>query len=531
MYQNVANEAMERTDSDGKSDGFTIPGDDILKARWQEVAECKVEADTIRRRIKRGKYRVDQARLERDVADNTFMSSLRPAQTDRTSLNTVVDTKCLQERFQQLQATRDAYQRKALVLVDLENNLVENEAKLDLLERRLINHLRHTTRGSTTREPVKVQVPEQSQSDLLKDLEIEPAKVSNPLYQRFLVALRSISLVREDRAELLARRAKLEERKRLLMIFEEYHPAALRYATPLEDRDIEFIIGFEREERRMSGEIDRWRKDAERLLQIAWESNLLPQHAPLEDVQSWYPGEVSIDEDLGYDHMKAASTEPKDFPILLSNPRHLLGDFPITAEDSLKRAARIPEGHPQRSNAIASAAKEVSIQNLVSDAEDMPNFINRWLLQSLRTSRLEVNALCSSYLASGDIGVFDIEKWQWDVLHNWWEDEAHMRTLEHFRPVQTLWASAPPIPPSWLSEPFLYTPDSEISEPAFEMTTEFEQSGGIDEANPRASGGAASLVTTKELEGLAAFQSENKFLEAFRPNDEETRPLLQLQAF
>lgn len=502
MYRNVVVETLGEPGPDEESDGVITLDDDLLKAEWQEVADRKIEISDLHCQIKKAKSRVERARRERDSADNSFMSVLRPTQLDSTSLNTILSINSLQAHFQRMQTTRDAYQQHDLVLENLEHNLVEIQDKLDVLHRRLINTLRHSMEdGASPKTSLKTQAPEQSQSDILKGLEIEPATLSNPLYQELLLAIRSIGSARKDRVELFARKARLEEQKRFLMIFAKQHPATLRCITPLENSDLEFLDRFEMEERRVSAKMRDWRKQVERLTQLLWERNLIPQSTSLKDVQSWYPEEFSVDADLGHDNAKTENTQPRDFAILLSNPSYLLDeDFPITAEASLKLATSIPEGHPRRSSAIAAAAKEVSLESLISDAEDTPNFINRWLLHSLRTSRLEVGALFSSYLqvAKGNGDVVNIEKWQWDVLHNWWEDESHMRTLEYFRPAPTSWISATPSPPSWMSEPFLYTWDSDASDLEFEIT-EFKESGGTDKTESQASGDGASLVTSKDV--------------------------------
>lgn len=75
----------------------------------------------------------------------------------------------------------------------------------------------------------------------------------------------------------------------------------------------------------------------------------------------------------------------------------------------------------------------------------------------MRTSRGQVETLYSSRLTSGDVDTIDVEKWQWDVLHNWWTDDNRRETLERLNPNHTSWTSATSGPPSWLSEPFLYT--------------------------------------------------------------------------
>lgn len=478
MCRRMIFETVEGSNSGEDSERAIVPDDDSLKARWQELAERKLEIYDTRCKIKRAKSRVEHARQERDTADNVFMSALRPTQAGLTNISAVPSTSSLQGQFQRMQLARDTYQQYEAVVVNLEKSLAGTQDELDFLERRLINSIRPLVGDGTKPNAPKTRVPEQPQSDLLKGLEIEPEKISHPQYQRLLMALGSLSLTRRRHTEILAQKIRLEEQKRLYLTFEKYHPEALQYISRLELSDMEFLEHFETQQSQISVNARSLRKEIARLTQLCWERNLISQYTPLEEVLSWYPDDFCIDLDLGNTQIAAASTEPTEFSILLSKPSHLLGEFPITAEAALKRATSIPEGQPHRLPAIASAAKEITIQNMLSDAEDTPNFINRWLLQNLRTSRRQVGTLYSAHLTSGKSDIFDKERWQWDVLHGWWQDEVQMRSLEHFKPVHTSWLSAPHSPPSWLSEAVLYTWDSDASHPQFEMT-ECEQADDI----------------------------------------------------
>lgn len=461
-----------------ESERAAVPDDDSLKARWQDVAERKLKVDATRCQIKRARSRCENARQGRDTADNDFMSALRPTQAGFANINAVPSTGRLREQFQRMQMARDTYQHYEAIVMSLDESLGAIQDELDFLERRLINSIRPLIGDDARQEAPKIRLPEQPQSEMLMGLEIEPTSICHPFYQEFLVAFGSLSLTRRQHAEILAQKLKLEQQKRLYLAFEKYHPAALRYVKPLELSDMNFLENFEMQQNRVSSKMKSLSEDVARLLRRCWGHNLISQYTPLEELLSWYPDDFSIDFDLEHSQLEAANTEPTEFSILLSNPSNLLEEFPITAEAALKRAISIPEGQPYRPTAIESAAKEITIQNLLSDAEDTPNFVNRWLLQNLRTSRREVGALYSTHLTSGQNDVFDKEKWQWDVLRQWWQDEVHMRSLEQFTPAHTSWLSVPPSPPSWLSEAVLYTWDSDASDPHFEMT-EFEQAEEI----------------------------------------------------
>ncbi len=73
---------------------------------------------------------------------------------------------------------------------------------------------------------------------------------------------------------------------------------------------------------------------------------------------------------------------------------------------------------------IERAIKEFGIANLLSEAraEDKVDYINRWLLQNLRASPLEVRVLLSSWPAS--LRIINLRRWQEDVLYFWTRDAA-----------------------------------------------------------------------------------------------------------
>ncbi|KAI1262160.1 hypothetical protein F5Y18DRAFT_161917 [Xylariaceae sp. FL1019] len=111
------------------------------------------------------------------------------------------------------------------------------------------------------------------------------------------------------------------------------------------------------------------------------------------------------------------------FPLLLTNPVHLLDVFPQTALQSLKTAISLPAAAPSKQKRIAEAAREANIHSLISgtNEEDKTDFINRWLLHKLHESAMEAELLWTTFRSR--LKILDIERWQRDVLQFWWRDE------------------------------------------------------------------------------------------------------------
>ncbi len=76
------------------------------------------------------------------------------------------------------------------------------------------------------------------------------------------------------------------------------------------------------------------------------------------------------------------------FPILLSNPQHVLRPVPLTEKEAWREAMKLPQDHPDRERIVADATKELGITTLLrhSAEGDKSDYINRWLLHRLRIS-------------------------------------------------------------------------------------------------------------------------------------------------
>lgn len=50
--------------------------------------------------------------------------------------------------------------------------------------------------------------------------------------------------------------------------------------------------------------------------------------------------------------------------------------------------------------------------------------MNRWLLQQLRMSRLNVQLLHSTFISSRSLKIRNLWRWQHDVIFYWWRDNT-----------------------------------------------------------------------------------------------------------
>lgn len=500
-----------------------------LRTKWQQLADTKLQVFGLRSSVKKARTRTRRARTERDTADNAFMSAIRHLSACPPPATFTFGSAQFQELFQALQATRNSCQDDELYVEGLEESLECSENHLDFLERQLINELPKFSRPwqRSPWEPTKIAattLPQPdilgldidpitesqslyqhsmntvSQSDLLLGLEIRPETTKDPMYQDLITAVKTYQSARNDRINMLTRKANVEEHNRHLKFLEKHNPAALRYVTQLRDSDLEFLLEFGAEERKVLHELGRLAGEVDRLVQLCWEDGCWPRDTPLEDVRSWYhPISFDLDDDFKQD---SSTTTNVEFSILLSNPTLLVDIFPNTLEEAVSKGENLTEGHSSRE----AITKEFFIMNLFQHETggDKLDYIDRWLLQRLRTSPFEVDLLYSTFLMADAIDVLDIDEWQEDVLNHWWTDEAgkiHFQNLKNFRNSS---ATRPSSPPSWLSDPMIWS--TEASEAEVDIYT-----GPISEAEEHQSStsdSAMSLTTTKALKRPPPFYPE-----------------------
>lgn len=452
----VAHLSAETWDSDVLEHETGLPGDSALRARWEALADAKLDVFNIRSRIRNARHRAQRARMGLDTADNTFMSALRPICLHPLPVGPPVDPTQLQHLFRHMKDARDAYHEHESSLETLEVDLHQALDQLDLLERRLINEListEHWQRPAS--EPVKLTTPTIPQSDMLFDLEIKPAKMSHPLYQDLMSALQSLRSVRNDRLDMLTRKADIEERMGRIQFFKQNHPAVLQHIEPLQPSDHDFLTSFQTLETQNLEKTKDLCLEICRLVRLCWEHDILPRDTSLHEVQGWfYPGLHSEVFDLPHDSNVIHAAKSMEFSILF--PR-TLEELPATIDRLSRRAAGLPVDDPESANA---AVQELSMQDVMplnGNEGDKLGYIESWLLQRLRTSPLEVNLLFHIFITNDAVDILDTDDWQRDILRYWHSGESARQSFEniaHSLQSSATGSSAGPStrPPSWLSD-------------------------------------------------------------------------------
>ncbi|ROW15489.1 hypothetical protein VPNG_02235 [Cytospora leucostoma] len=266
--------------------------------------------------------------------------------------------------------------------------------------------------------------------------------------QRILSAQQKRLRLAQKHEQARMRLAEEQERKQRMLVQEQEMEESklaeelLRNSGPLRtrqlrDEDLEFLRDFEVDERVAWEEVQRLRHKVEQFKQLCREQGVIPRNAPLHEVYSYereYEDDISIDFDPEAGSGAAEYLASSRFPLLLSNPSHLMGDTPMTAKSALKHATAIPDNHPRKLQVFGAAAKEFFIENLIRDAKenDKPDFINRWLLHKLRISPLEAELLYSCFFMESHLRILDLDRWQQDVLYYWPRDDAAKIRPEDF---------------------------------------------------------------------------------------------------
>ncbi|KUI60069.1 hypothetical protein VP1G_07296 [Cytospora mali] len=327
--------------------------------------------------------------------------------------------------------------------------------------------------------------------ELLLGIAAERAEDYHPLYNRFMSAIGYLQLAQEHHNDLLVRKQSIEGEQERLKLAEDQereqwklteeqkitrlakkHEQAqqslleeqkrqwsrlveeqsrersklaednLQNNTPLRvrqlrDEDMEFLRDFEVDESVASEEVRRLQNEVEQFKTLCQEKGVIPRYAPLHEVYSYerdYDDDISIDFDPQNNDDTAEHLANLRFPLLLSNPSHLLRDFPVTAKTALKEATKMSESDPRKTQVFGASAKEFFIENLIRDARenDKSDFINRWLLHSLRTSPLEAELLYNCFFMESHLRILNFDRWQQDVLYYWPRDDAAKLRPEDF---------------------------------------------------------------------------------------------------
>ncbi|KAI0115486.1 hypothetical protein GGR51DRAFT_546291 [Nemania sp. FL0031] len=260
----------------------------------------------------------------------------------------------------------------------------------------------------------------------------------HPLYEQLRAAFGELQLARELLVNTQMKRKALHARKAqpvsedTLAVLETYGDAGrkkaleLRAMPLLTEDDIKQLQLWDELEQDARRDIEIYTEKVRILQQECRENGVLPSSSDFQQegfgLDSFHRDEIRLvpgpfDSDDG-----SASLAHPVFPLLHSNPTHLLHAFPRTAMQSLKLALQLPPHAPIRAKQVKEAAHEVTMHNLLSDTEcdEKSEYINRWLLHKLHHSAMEAELLWTTFRSR--LKILDIDRWQRDVLRFWWGD-------------------------------------------------------------------------------------------------------------
>ncbi|KAF5017623.1 hypothetical protein F66182_10431 [Fusarium sp. NRRL 66182] len=403
----------------------SAPSEDTLELLWAKLKDQRVKLNDIKSQMAKKRKRLRDLRRERDDADNAFMGVVRPmliAQQGRVGAT----SGALERRLADLQRLRTEYQASENDYEDLEVTLDEEEETLNKLEIRFFSLLAVGQTMPLRRPSEDGSIYEQQSSimnmpeDLMGISADGPPKDLHPLYVDLMASVGDLENAKEELDELL--------------FLKEQHEGELKMKTAagmeLNEAENEFLDEFPLEEEQMRNSVIGLEKQVASLRKLCEEKGVMQKHLSSRVSFLLYPENGY--EDIELDHTSAilrsrSNLAHPTFPVILSQPEHVMTKgSPLTPRGALKAAAALPRTDPAKPSRMQLASKEYSIDRLMLDHGQggKGDFINRWLLHQLRLSPVNVLLLHTTFTKSRGLKIRDLDRWQSDVLHYWWNDEG-----------------------------------------------------------------------------------------------------------
>lgn len=279
---------------------------------------------------------------------------------------------------------------------------------------------------------------DKSEDWVLRGITGDRPEAIHPLYEKLRAAFGELQLARELLANTRMKREVLHSRKNQplmegsLDLLESYGDVGKKKALELRnlalmtEKDIEQLRDYDALEEGAKQDIKLYTEEVRMLQQECREKGVLPSssyfHQEGFGLDSFYWEEIPLaPSPFSIDDESATLAHPV-FPLLLSNPTHLLHGFPRTTRQFLKVALPLSPNAPFKAKRVEDAAREANMHSLLSTAEsnDKSEYINRWLLHKLHHSAMEAELLWSTFRSR--LKILDINRWQRDVLRFWWHD-------------------------------------------------------------------------------------------------------------
>ncbi|KAF4994049.1 hypothetical protein FGRMN_6083 [Fusarium graminum] len=400
----------------------SAPSEDTLELLWTKLKDQRVKLNDIKTQMAKKRRRLRELRRKRDDADNAFMSVVRPILVAQHGLaETAPGT--LERRLADLQRLRTEYQAFENDYEDLEVTLDEEEETLNRLEIRFFSLLAVGSTIPLEHSPDDEPKHEQDQnipSDLMGIAPDGPPEDVHPLFRDLMDSVGDLENAKEELDELL--------------FLKGQHEGELKMKTAagmdLNEGEIEFFKEFPLEEEHMRSSVAGLERRVADLRSLCEKKGAMQKHLSSRVSYLLYPEngyeDIELDDRSVILRSRSDLAHPT-FPVLLSQPEHIMAhDFPLTSRGALKAAAALPVSDPAKPSLMQLASKEYAIDRLMLDHGEggKGDFINRWLLQQLRQCPVNALLLHTTFTKSRSLKIRDLDRWQSDVLHYWWNDEV-----------------------------------------------------------------------------------------------------------
>ncbi|CAG8951675.1 hypothetical protein HYFRA_00005475 [Hymenoscyphus fraxineus] len=353
---------------------------------WRQVQRQRVNNWTLRGEIHRIRIRLRDLQLAKSKADDSLFQHI----TKRELLGQNIEEKRLlygerstRALMQACQLIRDKYGPLEDDCNRLEDKLSADEFKQNQLEEELYKHLKEPlspNSESGTMTQIDSTATASTPSPMIYDL--AEASELHPLVRAFLSKLGDLYLLMEEYDNLVEDKETLVE--------ERSKRAQVGLQLSVEDQN--FLINFESTESELTKKITETQNEVDKMRKDCFERGLVDENDE--------PTDLVTQERLSFreENLNAQenTSEYVKYPLLL--PRQGIRD--VVGKDEVEKAFH---GKPH----------------------DTTNRINRWLLENMLGSPLEVRLLASTFeqFEGGKIS----ERWQYLVLDCWTRDVPNLR--------------------------------------------------------------------------------------------------------
>ncbi|TRX92964.1 hypothetical protein FHL15_006102 [Xylaria flabelliformis] len=377
---------------------------------------------------------VHRLRQSKDEVDKKFMAAARALLPETAQLHQ------LHQLFNAMQNTHVGYQEAEQRLEKVMDELQHNQEELQLQEaafyKTAVDAL-GTALLSIDEDQDSLSV--KSEDVYLRGISGDRPEIIHPLYEKLRAAFGELQLAKELLVNTQMKRAALHARKTQpltedgLDLLETYGDAGKKKALELRamalmtEEDVEQLQEYDMLEQDARQGIEIYTERVRILQQECRDASVLPLSSHFQQegfgLDSFYRDEIRLPPSPFDSNDESVTLAHPVFPLLLSNPTHLLQGFPQTSLQSLRRALQLPLNAPVRAKQVKEAAREANMHSLLSTAEseDKTEYINRWLLHKLHHSAMEAELLWTTFRSR--LKILDIDRWQRDVLNFWWRDD------------------------------------------------------------------------------------------------------------